>query len=110
MTKTAKRIRKLRQELGLTLHEMGERLGMSYTTISRKEHGESDFTASELATLVEVAAEHGIFVSLDDLVLGGSKSSLSEDERLLVAAYRQADETGKLMIRRVCAAAGVKLD
>lgn len=79
----------IRQRLGITQLELGERVGIDSNTISRYERGQLNATNK---TTLKIAQELG--VSVDELINGPSK-----DELRINILWEVSEEMNELMIK-----------
>ena len=96
------KIKKFRKAAGLTQDELAQRAGYkSHSTIAKIEKGELDPPATMIAKLAGALGVSGSDL-LDPPTIGAD--ALSEEERRILAAYREADEdtkTGVALILKV---------
>lgn len=100
------RLRKMRNENGLTQDQLAEKLGVSKRTVGNYESGASDAPASHLSI---VARDLGFDVPY---ILSGVRSTLAGDsltdvENALVRKYRSIPEDDQKTIRRLLDAMAV---
>ena len=87
----AARLKKYREASGLTIYEVGEKIGKSGKTVSAWERGRGQPDADMLLTLCDV---YGI-KSISDLYGTPPASLLSSDEEELLDAYRSMSAEGR---------------
>lgn len=87
----AARLKKYRESAGLTIYEVGQRIGKSGKTVSAWECGRGQPDADMLLTLCDV---YGI-ESIADLFSDDASSPLVFDEQSLLDAFRSMNDEGK---------------
>jgi len=87
----AARLKKYREAAGLTIYEVGQRIGKSGKTVSAWECGRGQPDADMLLTLCDV---YGI-QSISDLYGSAPPSPLLFDEQELLDAYRSMNAEGQ---------------
>ena len=87
----AARLKKYREASGLTIYEVGEKIGKSGKTVSAWERGRGQPDADMLLTLCDV---YGI-KSISDLYGAPPASLLSSDEEELLDVYRSMSAEGR---------------
>lgn len=89
------RLKKRREELGLSQQELGDRIGMAYQAISRYETNRADPSAETLAriaTSLEVSTDY-LLGLVDAPTARLQEADLSPAERKLIHALRQGVES-----------------
>lgn len=92
------RIRELRQEMGLTQSQLGDRVGMAKTTISGYEKGDHQVDPAMICALCDIFG-----CSADYLLCRSDQrkpAALSPEDSAVLAAYHAADPDLQALIRR----------
>ena len=88
------RLRKLREELGLTQDELAEKIGVAVLQINRYEQHNSQPKAelvARMAQALDVSADYLLGLTDDPAPAGLSKGELSAKERAAIAAWRRGE-------------------
>ena len=83
------KIRIRRKELGLTTTELGNMIGVQNSAISKYEKGRIELKASQIKSIAEVLQINPVLLLDDD------GPDLTNEERILVSAYRAADPSAR---------------
>ena len=83
------KIRIRRKELGLTTTELGNMIGVQNSAISKYEKGRIELKASQIKAIAEVLQINPVQLLDDD------GPDLTNEERILVSAYRAADPSAR---------------
>lgn len=83
------KIRIRRKELGLTTTELGNMIGVQNSAISKYEKGRIELKASQIKAIAEVLQINPVLLLDDD------GPDLTDEERILVSAYRAADPSAR---------------
>lgn len=83
------KIRIRRKELGLTTTELGHMIGVQNSAISKYEKGRIELKASQIKAIAEVLQINPVLLLDDD------GPDLTNEERILVSAYRAADPSAR---------------
>ncbi|MBQ6721561.1 MAG: helix-turn-helix domain-containing protein [Clostridia bacterium] len=83
------KIRIRRKELGLTTTELGNMIGVQNSAISKYEKGRIELKASQIKAIAEVLQINPVLLLDDD------GPDLTNEERILVSAYRAADPSAR---------------
>ena len=94
----ADRLRRFREDAGLTIYEVGNRIGKSGKTVSAWECGRGQPDADMLITLCQL---YGIESIAELYGEDPATPSLTPDERLLVADYRDASDEIRAAVARM---------
>ncbi len=98
----ARQLRSFRNQSGLSVDEVGKRIGKSGKTISAWEVGRGQPDADKLVELCEI---YNVRISDFYIPLHGQQEyTISPDEYDLLETYRQLNESGKLMARGLVSA------
>jgi transcriptional regulator with XRE-family HTH domain len=101
----ANKLRELRQKSGMTIYEVGEKIGKSGKTVSAWETGHGQPDAEVFVKLYYLYGAE----SMSDFY-GIVDNGLANDEHDLLSAYRKLNDTGKRFVRmaaQTCVASGL---
>ena len=79
------KIKARRNELGMTTEELGEKIGVQRSAITKYEKGRVDLKSKQIKAIADALGVLPVDLLADD-------QELSNDEERLIAAYRQASE------------------
>lgn len=86
-------MREKRQELGMSLEDVGKIVGVNRTTIQRWETGAMNIDRKHIQAISNT-------LHLDPMIFCHPNEVIFSDERILIEAWRAADELSKEMVRR----------
>lgn len=96
MEKFGERIRKLRQERGLTTHEMAEKLGISRNTLTNWEHGTKEIYGikllEEMSEILEVPLK---------ILLSGEKEISVENNPVIKNLSERVSRLEQILIKNL---------
>lgn len=97
------KIKGLRESLGLTQTELGEKLGVKKNAVSKWECGRvEDIPMSKVKTMASIFNVPPSYLIDDDIEEIPCRNifKLSDDEKSVILAYRSADELDRLLVQR----------
>lgn len=88
-----RRIKKAREDLGMSQQDMAQRYGVSQAKISNLESGRVQLTVDDLIQFAKMTGKPLSYFFPDEL-WAGSVSGLSADESTLLALFREVEDEG----------------
>lgn len=99
--KTQDLIKKRREDLHLTLEQIGDYVGVGKSTVKKWESGFiSNLRRDKIAKLAEILQISPLELIYDD-PLYGNNLELTSSEQKIIKNYRNADEVDREMVRRI---------
>lgn len=105
------KIKQRRLELGLTMKQVAERVGISESAVSRWESGDVDnMRRDRIAGLADVLNVDPSYIIFEDEVLPAEKKPLTEREQLHKIIDKMSDEKVDALLAAICLVERLSLD